>query len=485
MVSFILNEQLIHTEHATGSTVLDYIRYYKRLVGTKIGCREGDCGACTILVGDFENEKLVYRSMTSCLLPLGNAHGKHILSVEGINQPCLQNSQAAGRQDMKELSPVQQAIVDTNGTQCGFCSIGFVMSLTGFILNEARKQYDDAIAAIDGNICRCTGYKSIERAAAIISEKINDRPEAETIAWLVEQKFIPDYFLQIKDRLIQLREIINKASKVLNPDLQKLKLAGGTDLIVQKALAVKKAEVHLLFDDHRLLQINFENGQCHIGAAVTLTTFAESKLIQGFFPDLQHYIKLISSTPIRNMATMAGNLVNASPIGDMSIFFLALDSELLLNKNGVNRTIKLKDFYKGYKQIDKATDEIIEKIIFTPPQKNHFNFEKVSKRTHLDIASVNTACQLNVNNDGSIDKIHLSAGGIAPFPKYLAATVSFLKGKTINAGILKEAIAVMNSEIVPISDVRGTKEYKRLLLRQLFLAHFKNHNGIIGQLLGK
>ena len=361
MVQFILNNQLVKTEHATGSTVLDYIRYLKRLVGTKIGCREGDCGACTILVGDFEKDKLVYRSMTSCLMPLGNAHGKHIVSVEGIN--------------MKELSPVQQAMVDTNGTQCGFCTIGFVMSLTGFVLNETTRQYNDAIAAIDGNICRCTGYKSIERAAAILSEKINNKPEQETTAWLVEHNFIPEYFLQIKDRLNSLRETISLPATKVNTTERKLMLAGGTDLIVQKALVVKKADVDHLFDTGHLREIKFENGKCHIGAAVTVTAFAESKLVQEYFPELHKYIKLISSTPIRNMATMAGNLVNASPIGDMSIFFLALDSELLLNKNGTVRTLKLRDFYKGYKQIDKAENEIIEEIIFIPPQKNSFNFE--------------------------------------------------------------------------------------------------------------
>jgi len=439
--------------------VLDYVRYYKRLVGTKIGCREGDCGACTILVGDFENGKLVYRSMTSCLMPLGNAHGKHIVSVEGIN--------------MKALSPVQQTMVDANGTQCGFCTIGFVMSLTGFVLNETMKQYDDAIAAIDGNICRCTGYKSIERAAAILSEKVNSKPEQETIAWLVEHNFIPGYFLQIKDRLTQLRESINTATAALNPVIQKLVLGGGTDLIVQKALTVKKAVVEHLFDTSHLQKIIFKNGQFHIGAAVTVTAFSESKLIQQFFPDLHKYIKLISSTPIRNMATMAGNLVNASPIGDMSIFFLALDSELVLNKNGTIRTVKLNNFYKNYKQIDKDADEIIEKIIFTPPRGMCFNFEKVSKRTHLDIASVNTACQVNLSNDGVINGIHLSAGGIAAFPKYLAETCSFLNGKKVNAEILKEAIVIMNKEIAPISDARGTADYKRLLLRQLFLAHFQ------------
>ena len=239
-----------------------------------------------------------------------------------------------------------------------------------------------------------------------------------------------------------------------------------------------------MFDIHHLQGIKFENGQCHIGAAVTVTAFAESKLIQDFFSDLKKYIKLISSTPIRNMATMAGNLVNASPIGDMSIFFLALDSDIVLNKNGTSRTIKLKDFYKGYKQIDKAADEIIEKIIFTPPQKNIFSFEKVSKRTHLDIASVNSACQLQMSDDGVIEDIHLSAGGVAPFPKYLTETISFLKGKMINAENLKAAIEIMNAEIAPISDARGTADYKRLLLRQLFLAHFKNHEQAIAEILG-
>jgi xanthine dehydrogenase small subunit len=184
------------------------------------------------------------------------------------------------------------------------------------------------------------------------------------------------------------------------------------------------------------------------------------------------------------MATIAGNLANASPIGDMSIFFLALNSDILLNKSGVTRSIKLKDFYKGYKLIDKAAGEIIEKIIFTPPQKHSFNFEKVSKRTHLDIASVNSACVMQVNEDGVIEDIHLSAGGVAPFPKYLANTNAFLRGKKINADNLKEAIEIMNKEIAPISDARGTKEYKRLLLRQLFLAHFKKYDEAIKQVLG-
>ena len=225
MLRFILNDQSIETELASGSTVLDFVRYKKRLVGTKIGCREGDCGACTVLVGDIENGKLVYRSMTSCLMPLGNAAGKHIVTVEGIN--------------MKTLTPVQQVMVDTNSTQCGFCTIGFVMSFTGFILDEAAKQYDEAIAAIDGNICRCTGYKSIERAAAILSEKIAGKPQTEHLQWLTKNSFIPDYFSNIKDRLKELQQNIIATTSAPGNNLI---VGGGTDLIVQKHLLVKKIE---------------------------------------------------------------------------------------------------------------------------------------------------------------------------------------------------------------------------------------------------
>jgi xanthine dehydrogenase small subunit len=467
MLWFILNDKEIETDLASGSTVLDFVRYHKRLVGTKIGCREGDCGACTILVGDIENDKLVYRSMTSCLMPLGNAAGKHIVSVEGIN--------------MKQLSPVQQAMVDTNGTQCGFCTIGFVMSLTGFVLGENSKGYDEAIASIDGNICRCTGYKSIERAAAILSQQMNDKPATDHLQWLVQHNYVPGYFAGIKERLRKIKKIDLSSPP---PERDKIFVGGGTDLVVQKHLFVKRASIDHVFDKNELKGIRLEDGQCHIGASVTVTELVESPLIQGFFPDLQKNMKLLSSTPIRNMATLAGNLVNASPIGDMTIFLLALDTTIVLNNGKTKRELKLNNFYKAYKQTDKAPDEFIESIVFTPPGKNAvFNFEKVSKRTHLDIASVNSACQMQMNEDGSIAEIHLAAGGVAPYPKYLASTVSFLKGKKISADTLKEAISIINTEIAPISDARGTSAYKQLLLRQLFLAHFNTKEEVIKKVL--
>ena len=462
MIQFILNNQTIKTGLPAGSTVLDLVRYQKRLMGTKIGCREGDCGACTILAGSLENlpdgrrgEKLVYRSMTSCLMPLSNAHGKHIVTVEGING--------------KELSPVQQAMVDTNGTQCGFCTLGFVMSLTGFVLDENTNSYEDAIKSIDGNICRCTGYKSIERAAKSLCDRLHEKPKANTTAWLVKNNFIPDYFVNIKERLLQLRKETEGRPPAKNGSLI---LGGGTDIVVQKHSEVKRAAINNFFDNSNFKGITLEGDKCIIGASVTVTEFAESPLIQDLFPDLEKYIKLISSTPIRNMATMAGNLVNASPIGDMTIFFLALNAEIVLSNGQLKRNMYLKDFYKGYKKLDKNKDEFIERIIFTKPAGNAvFNFEKVCKRTWLDIASVNSACLVQLDGAGVINDIHLSAGGVFPYPKYLSNTVAYLKGKKISAGVLNDAIKIMNEEIAPISDARGTKEYKRLLLRQLFLTH--------------
>lgn len=456
MIEFILNQQSIKTDFLSGSTVLDFVRYHKHLTGTKIGCREGDCGACTVLVGDFEADKLVYRSATSCLMPLGNAMGKHIVTVEGIN--------------MEQLTPVQQAMVDANGTQCGFCTIGFVVSLTGFVLHQQNKNYTEAIAAIDGNICRCTGYKSIERAAQVLSTHIQDKPQENTLEWLIENHFIPPYFKQIEARLRNLRTQISTQN---TNHTNTLLIGGGTDLNVQKPEKIKHTALYHLSDNKQLKGIFADGDNCYIGASVTVSEFAESELMQAAFPNLQKYIKLVSSTPIRNMATMAGNLVNASPIGDMSVFFLALDSSLLLNHNGQKRTIKLRDFYKGYKQLDKDADEFIEQISFKKPNSNTlFNFEKVCKRTHLDIASVNTACQMSLDDANTITQIHLSAGGVAPFPKYLHNTVTYLTGKKIDENTLQKAIEIMQTEVAPISDVRGSSNYKRLLLQQLFKAHF-------------
>lgn len=457
MLAFILNNERIQSEAPPGTTLLDFIRYRQHLTGTKIGCREGDCGACTVLVGTPQGSSLEYRAMTSCLMPLANARGKHIVTVEGINKP-------------EGLTAVQQAMVEENGTQCGFCTVGFIMSMTGFCLSPSPPTQAAAISAIDGNICRCTGYKSIERAAARLTQFLAERGAQNALEFAVEKEIVPPYFASIAARLSAIKAPEITSDK---PAKSARFLGGGTDLYVQQAEHLVHAEASHLFDNAALQGIREKEGHLEIGGAVTVSDLLESPLMQGIFPDLYKHLKLVSSTPIRNMATVAGNLVNASPIGDLTIWLLVLDASIVL-RNGKTREIKLRDFYLGYKMLDKTADEVLEKIRFKKPAGTFlFNFEKVCKRTYLDIASVNTAISLHLKND-VIAASHMAAGGVGPIPLYLQKTAAFLVGKKLsnNDALLREANEIMQSEISPISDVRGTADYKRLLLKQLLYAHF-------------
>lgn len=498
MIKFILNNQTIETDVPLGMTLLDFIRYQKNLKGTKIGCREGDCGACTILVGKLSRGEVTYRSMTSCLTPLANVIGKHVVTVEGINE--------------SDLTPIQKAFVDESGTQCGFCTVGFVMSMTGFCLDKSEKTCEQAVSAVDGNICRCTGYKSIERSAEGISHQVaesSERSKKEGVdsSWLniaIAQKTVPEYFSGIRKRLQDLRTNENLSPVTHHSSFF---VGGGTDLYVQKHDEMVYASGEHLFDTVGGSEIK-DVGDCiEIGGSATVTDLIDSPVMQDIFPNLYKHLKLISSTPIRNMATLAGNFVNASPIGDMTVWFLALDTEIELEttveqgsasgdgrnphvSKGVGRRILLRDLYLGYKELAKKDDEIIKTIRFKKPTEDfHFNFEKVSKRTYLDIATVNTAISLRVSSpkvaegsrvkaDYTIKNAHVAAGGVSPIPLYLKETSTFLNGKKITEETLAKASEILQSEISPISDVRGSADYKRLLLRQLFAGHFIEMFGV-------
>ncbi|HMH23653.1 MAG TPA: FAD binding domain-containing protein [Puia sp.] len=457
MIRFILNNREINTDLPPGTLLLDFIRYQQHLMGTKIGCREGDCGACTVLTGEWKEGKLRYRSVTSCLTALGNVHMKHVVTVEGLNG--------------ERLNPAQEAICEEGGTQCGFCTPGFIVSMTGFCLSGQEPVYKHALAAVDGNICRCTGYKSIQRALGRVVTLMKEKDEKEeSVDFLVVRDALPSYFVDIPQRLkllslqpdgVLLRQ--NKGAKFLG---------GGTDLYVQQHESMPHTELDFLFDRKGMKGIVQEGQHCLIGAAVTVTDLMESPIIRGAFPEFGRFASLVSSTPIRNIATLAGNFVNASPIGDFSVFFLALDARLVLSDGVSTRQLPLRDFYKGYKLLNKKPEEFIQRIEFEMPGKHSlFNFEKVSKRTWLDIASVNTAMCIRMDGN-KIAGAHISAGGVAPVPAFLAGASAFLRGQILDEDLVLGAVEKARSEIVPITDARGTAAYKSLLLGQLIKAHF-------------
>jgi len=478
MVKFVLNNKPIRSDDPPATLLLDLIRYREHLTGTKIGCREGDCGACTVLIGARKDDRIVYQSATSCLTAIGNVHNKHVVTIEGLNPD-----------ESEKLNFLQQAICDEGASQCGFCTPGFLVSMTGFSLGNKAPTRAAAIAAVDGNICRCTGYKSIERALEKLATLLSARTSADALEFAIANKIIPSYFSDIPRRLA---ELALEANGVLHgpetparekalcdgptssePEAAKpIFLGGGTDLYVQQPEKMVQSDPAFLNIDPTGQQITESSGELRIGGAVTVTQLLESPLIRRAFPHFAHYAKLISSTPIRNIATLAGNFVNASPIGDLSIFFLALDARLTLSDGSTRRTLPLNKFFRGYKTLDKRPAEYIESVNIPQPQRDtRFNFEKVSKRTYLDIASVNTAIQLTVDG-GTIVQARLSAGGVGPIPLYLQKTAQLLEMRQPTAALASEAIAMALTEISPISDVRGTAEYKRLLLGQLIKAHF-------------
>lgn len=452
MVAFVLNNRLVKTDAAASTTLLDFIRYDENLRGTKIGCREGDCGACTVLIGSLKDGKTQYMSATSCLTPLANAHGKHVVTVEGLN---LQG----------KLNRAQQAMVNCSGTQCGFCTPGFISSLCGYAINTTAPDLPSAISAIDGNICRCTGYKSIERAAGQLAEALLQKDQNQPLAWLVKNDFLPEYFLGVSEQLASIQTQYASHGGTVP-------IGGGTDIYVQKHDSVHQIDLEYLFDKPTLNGIKFHGDSCTLQSSVTVTELMEHPVLVEAIPNWYHFLKLLSSTPIRNIATIAGNLANASPIGDFTILLMALKATLTLSdKQNNTRQIPLKDFYLGYKTLNKQPDEIISAITFDLPKDNKFNFEKVCKRQYLDIASVNTAFQFSVSGN-TITEANGAIGGVGPIPKFLSQTCEFLAGKEINAANIRQAEGILQTEIAPISDARGTIAYKRLLARQLFFAHF-------------
>ena len=460
-INFILNNKLIEVEINPSTVLLDFIRRLK-ITGAKEGCKEGDCGACTVLSGKLIDDEVIYRTVNSCLIPVMNISGKHVVTIEGLNQ------------ENKELNPIQQAFVDCGASQCGFCTPGFIVSLTGQFLNKGKSKHNSVIDSMNGNICRCTGHNSIIRAAEIVSEKfkINDNnSNRRSLKFLIDSKIIPEYFNTIKEHLkkIHSNEII---SSVSSGSKVKYFIAGGTDLFVQRPEEMLFSDVIFLEEKYNLKRIEIVDGYCHIGSTATVTDILESEIINKIFPDVCNFAELFGSTPIRNSATIGGNINNASPIGDMTAFFMALNSNVVLSDGRTKREIPLNKYYKSYKVTERKPDEYMDSINFKIPEGNYFfNFEKVSKRTYLDIASVNTAVLFYLK-DEIITEIHLSAGGVSAVPVYLFNTCDYLKGKFLNTENLREAVSVSSEEISPISDARGSADYKSLLLSRLIFTHF-------------
>ena len=465
-IRFLLNEQEVETREPAGLLVLDYLRRRRRLTGTKEGCKEGDCGACGVLVGEMDAEgRLVYRPVTSCLMPLGELHGKHLVTIEGLNLP-------------EKLTPLQDAIVCEGGTQCGYCTPGIVVSMTHCLMEKRSSvTLDDMKVALSGHLCRCTGYGSLKRAGAAMAELWNEddrRAEdgclASQLERLTEKGILPGYFVKVPGQLRALRKQLHaEADDIPAPTFR---IAGGTDLYVQRGEEIPDVPVDVLNHHPEWCGVSRRNGTLEIGALTTFEALSHDPAFRAVVPRIDAFMHLIASLQIRNRATLSGNVVNASPIGDMTMLLLALEADITLQREGGERSLPLRLLYKGYKSLDKEPDEVLTRFsIPVPGETMLVNFEKISKRECLDIASVNSAIKLTVR-DQTLTGASLAAGGVAPIPKYLPVSSAFLVGREVNEELVHELLPHVQREVSPISDVRGSADYKRLLLRQLVIAHF-------------
>lgn len=451
MLRFIVNDREVSTDLSPATPAVDYLRGRLRMHGTRVGCREGDCGACAVLVGERVGDQVRYRVMASCITPLANVHGKHVVTIEGLN--------------LDELTPVQQAFVDERAIQCGFCSPGFVVSTAAFTLGERPLTRENAILALAGNICRCTGYKSIERATDVILGELDGIDMADRTGWLIEHRFLPPYFADIPARLAAL-----DAPTYTGDDTPELFVAGASDVLVQRPEEVADTpSIRWLNATPELKQIRVDGDQCTVGAAVTFNRLRASAELRAMFPDLEGYLNLSGSDLVRNMATVGGNIVNGSPIGDVSIFFTALGGTVLLSKDGARREVPCRDFFVGYKTTAIEPGELMEGVRFpVPDERTRYSFEKISKRKHLDMAVVNSA--MSVRLDGrTIEWASYAVGGLGATIRYMADTVDFLKGRTIDNMTFHQANEIAQGEVTP----RSRPEYKRLLVRQQLFLHLQ------------
>ncbi|MCK5004562.1 MAG: FAD binding domain-containing protein, partial [Candidatus Aminicenantes bacterium] len=343
-------------------------------------------------------------------------------------------------------------------------------------LSDRDITMENILNSIDGNICRCTGYYSIKRAAEkilkIVGTGIDDKDRISSLAGL---SAIPDYFTEIPERLKGLTDSPDRDSESKAKE-NTLYIGGGTDLLVSGS-GKPKLYVRFISDIENISDIFEDNNFIHVGAGSTVEDIIDSEILNKHFPGISDFMYLISSQIIRNTATLGGNIVNASPIGDLSVLFLALDPVLDIKSGDGIREVLFKEFFKDYKVMDLEPGELILKMkIPVYPGKRFFNFEKVSRRKYLDIASCNSASCFYLEGD-VIKKCDLSAGGVAPVPLYMKESSTWLTGKEVSKETMNKVIEVAMDEISPISDVRGSSDYKRELLRRLIKAHFVKLNG--------
>ncbi|MGG6238216.1 xanthine dehydrogenase small subunit [Nodosilinea sp. AN01ver1] len=474
-LSFTINGEPVSVKDVSPAiTLLEYLRLSGR-TGTKEGCGDGDCGACTVaLIGEGANGQPHYQAVNSCLIPLGAVAGRQVLTADGITQCQIPKSPLVKEPvTADQLHPVQAAMVETGGSQCGYCTPGFIMSLFAAYYDGTP---DDL--SVEGNLCRCTGYIPIRCAAQLVAgatlqDQFSERlvsaaTELLPLAYTTQNNGHSERFY----RPTQLAEVLDLLQQHPNATL----VAGATDLGLEMSWHRQHYPVLISLEAIAELKQTYQTDDyVEIGAAVPLSHIEAN--LHGIFPSLDEMIHWFAARQVRNRATLGGNIGTASPIGDLPPVLLSLDATLKLAGPEGERTLPLANFFTGYRQTELRSGEVIVSVQIpkspTPGTARRLSQSyKIGKRGTDDISIVAAAFVVDLDSSNTILHARLGYGGVAATPARAIAIEEFLIGKPWTADTIQAVKPMLQEAFTPLTDLRGSAEYRQRLVVNLFEKFF-------------
>jgi len=442
-------------------TVLNFVRLNLKKTGTKEGCAEGGCGACTIVLGELKNNKILYKSINSCITFVPVLNGKQLILVENLTS------------ENGKLHSVQNAMVDFHGSQCGFCTPGFVMSMFAMFKNNKSINNELINDSLSGNLCRCTGYRPIIDAAKSLNNLSRyDHFDKDKFITLRLLKKITKKNIEItsNNKKYFAPKTIKELKKILNKVKDAKLLSGGTDLSLE--VTKKRKELEKIIYLGSIEELNFikkYKNEIEIGASTTLINF--EKQIKKYYLDFYNILKRYGSVQIRNVCTIAGNIATASPIGDSLPLLLALDAKIIIDGKNGKKTIPINNFFIGYRKTKLKQGDFIYSVKIPILKYNIFKAYKISKRFDDDISSVCGSFNLEINKN-HIKRAKIAFGGMSEVPKRAIKTEKILINSEFSEKIFDKATKNLEKDFSPIDDMRASKKYRMEVAKNLLLKCF-------------
>ncbi len=456
-ISFIHKDRIIKIKNLDpNETLLNYIRTKLKKTGTKEGCAEGGCGACTVVLGELKNNKIIYKAINSCITLLPTLEGKQLIIVEDLISK------------EGELHPVQDTMVKCHGSQCGFCTPGFIMSLFSMFKNHSNFKNEIIKDTIAGNLCRCTGYKPIIKAAQNLKSKNRvdhfSKNIKKTIKLLqkIKNKSIKIY---TKDKKYFAPRYVHELKKILKKNTDTNFLSGGTDLSL--GITKERKDINLIVYMNSIKELNYiknNNKYIEIGASTPLIDL--EYYIKKYYSDFTKILKRYGSPQIRNVGTIAGNIATASPIGDCLPLLISLNAQIILQDLKKTKVLFLDNFFINYRKTKLQKGQFIHSIRIPLYEKNIFKAYKVSKRFDDDISSICAAFNFGIVKN-KIENVRIAYGGMAAIPKRAIFCEKVLLKSLLNEDTINKAKEALEKDFKPISDMRASGLYRMEVAKNL------------------